>query len=721
MLGSLIDPAKYKAFNENDWDLVLAELDRLLEKDETDDDIEIGVAAHGLTLATKLLAQSYDAIFTNPPYLKAGKQCETLRTFCDKYYKEASSELAIVFMERCLELVRTGGSVNFVMPQNSLFLGSYKKYRTKLLQNHTIQYIARLGADSFQTPMWNYNIMLISIARGGGTAESSPLFAASNKAAEHVFEGYDVSSEKTAADKARALFAAEPVTVNQAAQLNNPDARIAFGEGDTGELMLNAVDSYQGISPADFPRFGRNFWEIININEDWCFWQSTVNNLIQFGGKELVLWLSEVKIKARTEGTAYIRGIESWNKNSIVVSAMRELQSTLGIGAPSDTNVAVLIPRDPAHLAALWCYCSSPEYNAAVREIDQALKVTNATLVKVPFDLARWQAVADVQYPNGLPQPYSDDPTQWIFHGHPCGSVVWDDDAKWTANGELRRDASVLQVAVARLLGYRWPAERDASMELAEAQRAWVNQCADFDSLVDDDGIVCIPAVRGEKAAADRLFDVLKTAYGEAWSNAILSELLAAADCRGKDLESWLRDKFFEQHCKMFQNRPFIWHVWDGLRDGFSALILYHKLDYKRLEALTYTYLGDWIHRQKEAISSGVDGAQEKLLAAESLQARLKLILEGEAPYDIFVRWKPLSEQPKGWHPDLNDGVRLNIRPFLTVEPVGKGKKGAGILRCPFNVKWDKDRGKDVETSPWYDVFHGDRINDYHLKLSEKA
>jgi hypothetical protein len=51
-----------------------------------------------------------------------------------------------------------------------------------------------------------------------------------------------------------------------------------------------------------------------------------------------------------------------------------------------------------------------------------------------------------------------------------------------------------------------------------------------------------------------------------------------------------------------------------------------------------YTYLGDWISRQKQDIASGVDGAQEKLAAAEALKKKLELILKGEAPYDIFVR-----------------------------------------------------------------------------------
>ena len=113
-----------------------------------------------------------------------------------------------------------------------------------------------------------------------------------------------------------------------------------------------------------------------------------------------------------------------------------------------------------------------------------------------------------------------------------------------------------------------------------------------------------------------------------------------------------------------------------------------------------------------------MDGAQERLAAAEALKKKLELILEGEAPYDIFVRWKPIEKQPIGWDPDLNDGVRLNIRPFLTVPDVGR--KGTGCLRDKPNINWNKDRGKDVESAPWYHLFQGDRINDYHLPLAEK-
>jgi hypothetical protein len=271
---------------------------------------------------------------------------------------------------------------------------------------------------------------------------------------------------------------------------------------------------------------------------------------------------------------------------------------------------------------------------------------------------------------------------------------------------------------VARLLGYRWPAEQDPDMELADEVREWVNACQELVPLADEDGIVCIPSVHGEARASERLLHVLEKAYGEAWSPSMLGKLLEAVGCSGKDLDYWLRDKFFEQHCKIFHHRPFIWHIWDGLKDGFSVLVNYHQLDRHNLERLIYTYLGDWIRSQQRAQAEGVDGAEERVAAAEGLKRRLEAILHGEKPLDIFVRWKSIEEQPIGWEPDLNDGVRMNIRPFVYVDDVKY--KNAGVLRKRPNIKWNKDRGKDVESAPWYHLFQGERINDHHLSLAEK-
>ena len=98
---------------------------------------------------------------------------------------------------------------------------------------------------------------------------------------------------------------------------------------------------------------------------------------------------------------------------------MRNLPTSIYFGSKFDNNIGVLTPFEEKNCAAIWCFCSSQEYINAVRRIDQKLNVTNGTLVKVPFDLAHWQQVAAERYPHGLPKPYSDDLTQWLFHGHP--------------------------------------------------------------------------------------------------------------------------------------------------------------------------------------------------------------------------------------------------------------------------------------------------------------
>ena len=68
-------------------------------------------------------------------------------------------------------------------------------------------------------------------------------------------------------------------------------------------------------------------------------------------------------------------------------------------------------------------------------------------------------------------------------------------------------------------------------------------------------------------------------------------------------------------------------YFWDGRKDGFSALVNYHKLDHKSLENLTYSYLSDWFTAQSKSDKAGADS---RLGAAQELQAKLKLILAGE-------------------------------------------------------------------------------------------
>jgi hypothetical protein len=709
-LGSLIDPTK--ALDEGQtppWELLQQAI--TIKSDASSD---AKAAAQGLAMAAGLLADKYQWVVTNVPYLARGKQSEKLKGFCEKYYPAGKSDLATIFLDRCLTICDKGCSTSVVLPQNWLFLTGYKKFREKLLNNETWNIIARLGPKGFQTPMWDFNVQLITLT--AGRCED-----------EHQLFSVDVSGENKLSDKIEELVSRSINSVTQLQQLNNPDFRVTTEkQGELGFLYKSA-DGYKGLSSGDINRFIHLFWEDETLSKGWVKYQGATSSNCHFGGKSQILLWENGSGEMVKQPSCYVKGTKAWNLRGLSVGQMGNLMSTLYLGDMFDENAAVIIPNDLSDLPAIYEYVSSDEYPITVRQVDAALKVTNKTLVKVPFDLEYWSNAAQEKYPNGLPQPYSDDSIQWIFHGHPCASVIWDEETKTTVVGELRQDDTVLQVAVARLLGYQWPAELDEGMELAPEMRQVMLKNADFAGLIDDDGIVCIPAIRGEMSAVKRIEAILQKAYGQQWSNSVEASLLKAV--KSTNLGDWLRDKFFEQHCKLFQHRPFIWQIWDGLKDGFSALVNYHKLDYKGLERLIYTYLDDWVSTQKRGFSEGIDGADIRLTAAENLKVQLEAILAGEAQpgkpgLDIFVRWKPDAEQAIGWNPDLNDGVRLNIRPFMYAQDMGK--KDAGVLRAKPNVHWKKDRGTDVASAPSFDLGpkysgkEGDRINDHHLTLAKK-
>lgn len=671
-LGSLINPRRLAH-----GDLVtasFAEIQPLLtkalqsEKAKRNDDLnEIGVAAQGMARAANLLSVQYQLVLTNVPYLLFKKQGEILKRFCEQSAADAKMDLASVFVVRCLDFAALRGTAALVTPQNWLFLGSYKNLRERLLSSVTWDWVARLGPGAFETI-------------GGEIVNAALLSSTRNEPdGRHLLYGVDVSASPSTGEKADALRTGQFRTISQSSQLKNPDARISFDEASSQTLLANFAISMRGIVNGDNDYWLRCFWELAKVTGGWRLLQTTVESSGWFGGTELIINWSTGGLGMLRPGTEN----QAYGKKGVAISRMGEIKVALYTGELYDQAVATIVPKKPTHLPAVFAYCSSSQYAADVRKIDQALKVTNASLIKVPFDLAHWQRVAAEKYPKGLPEPDSNDPTQWLF------------------NGRLADSIAPLQVGVARLLGYRWPRQTGQTVSGA----APVPEDG-LEKFVDKDGIVCIPSVRGEPPAAERLRALLAAAYGDKWSSAKQDELLSTINPRPSTIEDWLRNGFFDQHSKLFHHRPFIWQIWDGRKDGFSALVNYHKLDHKLLEKLTYTYLGDWIKKQQEAVANEESGADDRLLKAQQLQDKLKLILEGEAPYDIFVRWKTLEQQPIGWHPDLNDGVRLNIRPFME----------ADVFRKRPNIKWGKDRGKNPPGSPWGE----ERDNDRHLTLAEK-
>ena len=244
-----MDPTTIKAdaFTAS-FDQLQPVLKKALENERDNEVLERGVMAAGIAKAGILLSRKYTLQITNVPYLSRGKQEKTISDYCEKNFFEAKGDLATVFLDKMLKSNSTGKQS--VIPQNWLFLTSYKKFREKLLKNDTWNLVARLGTKGFQTPMWDFNVMLIALSH--------------TKAPDaHSFTGLDVSDATNATGKEAALKTAELKTVNQKEQLGNPDSRILLGDIDkTTKLLSYYAKPVTGIKSGDNPK---HFFFILGV------------------------------------------------------------------------------------------------------------------------------------------------------------------------------------------------------------------------------------------------------------------------------------------------------------------------------------------------------------------------------------------------------------------------------------------------------------------------
>ena len=501
-LGSLIDPrataertggaSPQRSIDDVDWNDVAPLLERSTAAETVDPALAtLGVDAVGIARAADFLSRRYTLVATNVPYLTSENQVKELKDHSRLRFTLGRADLATTFLVRALELANGRGTVAVVTPQAWLTLGGYRHLREWSLDHHSWAMLARLGPRAFEGisgEVVNVGLFIISDTRmdtGGGW-------------------GMDLLSEPTAAAKDLALRASPLVPIDQHHQRKNPDSRIILGHRIKGPLLSEYASSLWGLRTADNPRFRRYFWELGEPTSEWVNIHTSVPETVPYGGRqEILLWENDrgTLRESHEKGSASIQGMGAWGRQGVAVTLSGNLPVTRYTGEIFANSTSAVWPHDPDDLPAIWAFLSSPEFHLSVRLIDQKIIVMNQTLLKVAFDRDRWRRIALEAGP--LTEPSSDDPTQWLFGGHPKGS------------------AAPLQVAVARLLGYHWPGQSDED---------------DLDEFADDDGIVCLPSVLGERTAAERVQEVLARAFGGTWSPTRAAALLAEEGSKKKEL-----------------------------------------------------------------------------------------------------------------------------------------------------------------------------------------
>ena len=96
-----------------------------------------------------VLAQQYDVVVTNPPYMGSGNMDARLSEYVKKHYPDSKSDLFAVFIERCGQMTGKNRYQAMITQHAWMFLSSFEKLRAKLLPKDTVN-MAHLGPRAFE-------------------------------------------------------------------------------------------------------------------------------------------------------------------------------------------------------------------------------------------------------------------------------------------------------------------------------------------------------------------------------------------------------------------------------------------------------------------------------------------------------------------------------------------------------------------------------------------
>ncbi|EBU2765905.1 BREX-1 system adenine-specific DNA-methyltransferase PglX, partial [Salmonella enterica] len=96
-----------------------------------------------------ILAQRYDAVVANPPYMGGKGMNGELKEFAKKQFPDSKSDLFAMFMQHAFSLLKENGFNAQVNMQSWMFLSSYEVFRGWLLDNKTLITMSHLGARAF--------------------------------------------------------------------------------------------------------------------------------------------------------------------------------------------------------------------------------------------------------------------------------------------------------------------------------------------------------------------------------------------------------------------------------------------------------------------------------------------------------------------------------------------------------------------------------------------
>lgn len=152
ILTQLYDAKEYGSIltiTPQDWDALYARFDEVADESSFHRE-SIRKKLLPLVQVAQTLAQKYDAVVTNPPYMGASNMNPKLNEFIKQNYTDYKSDFFSAFIVKCSNMAKPEGYCGFFTPYVWMFIQSYEKLRQYLYQQATLETLIQFEYSAFE-------------------------------------------------------------------------------------------------------------------------------------------------------------------------------------------------------------------------------------------------------------------------------------------------------------------------------------------------------------------------------------------------------------------------------------------------------------------------------------------------------------------------------------------------------------------------------------------
>ena len=676
----------------------------------------------------RLLAQKYDVVVTNPPYMGSSGMSAKMSDYVKKNHPDSKHDLFAVFIEKCGELLKSKGYQAMITQHAWMFLSSYEKLRGTLIHRDIVN-MAHLGPRAFEEI--------------GGEVVQTTAFVLSKCNIANFEATYvrlvDYNSQQ--AKEEAFLSENDRYTAKKEDFKKIPSSPFAYWVSDAmlqvfkvGKIIEKIADVKHGMSTGRNEVFVREWWEIKHSEIDFSLTdrnqleQSTAKYYPYNKGGEFRLWYgnSQQVVLYGNEGRAKMLtfsgfrhdGRECYFRKGITWSFISS--SKFGVrlspnGFVFDVAGSSLFPKQEDLLYILGFLSSKICYDILMT-LNPTLnfQVGNIKSIPVIFDDSKKSEVDNfVDFNIALSRSDWDAfEISWDFKRHPllCGEQTvaasfgtWERETaerfdKLKANEEElnrifigiydlqdeltpevedkdvtvrradlgREIRSLISYAVGCMFG-RYSLDTEG---LAYAGGDW--DSANYKRFIPDKDNI-IPICDDEYFDDDivgRFVKFIEVVYGKCMLDENLSFIADALGGSGspKDvIRNYFLNDFYKDHYKIYQKRPIYWLFDSGKKNGFKSLIYLHRYQSDLLAKLRT----DYVHEQQERYRTQLSHIAAALNTATGSE-RARLLKQQDKLSEQLKEITAFEEKvhhlaDQNIKIDLDDGVKKNYEIFTDV------------------------------------------------------